>query len=69
MTSPIKLLRVKEVLSRIGISRATLYRWLEQDQSFPRPVSLGANSICFVEDEINNWIAGRVRASRAEMAA
>ena len=69
MTSPIKLLRVKEVLSRIGISRATLYRWLGQDQSFPRPISLGVNSICFIEEEVNNWIAGRVRASRAKEVA
>ncbi|VVE15640.1 hypothetical protein PCO31110_02902 [Pandoraea communis] len=69
MNPPIRILRLKDVQQRIGISRPTVYRWLDKDPSFPKPVSLGSHSIGFVESEIDAWLEARVRASRGEVAA
>lgn len=33
---------------------------------FPQPVQLGARRIAFVESEIDEWIAGRISASRTK---
>ena len=58
-----KILRLPDVKARTGLSRSTIYLRLATGQ-FPRPVSLGARSIGFVESEIDEWIAERIRLSR-----
>ena len=68
MNSP-TILRTSLVMKRIGVSRTTVYRWLNRnsscyDASFPRPVALGMNSIGWVETEIDQWLEARIRASR-----
>jgi len=52
----IKLLRTKEVLSRTGLSRATLNRKVSAGD-FPRPVSLGEASIAWRSTDVDDWIA------------
>lgn len=52
----IKLLRLKEVLARTGLSRTTVYRKLTA-KTFPAPVALGANAIAWRSNEIDAWIA------------
>lgn len=69
MKSPIQILRVPAVLKRIGIGRATLYRWLKEDPTFPQPVKIGSHSVGWVEAEINAWLEARIRASRPQVAA
>jgi prophage regulatory protein len=56
-----RVLRLKEVCERCGISRSSVYVKLNtehagHDPSFPRPISLGRRSIGFVESEINAWL-------------
>ncbi|WP_080713037.1 helix-turn-helix transcriptional regulator [Bordetella bronchiseptica] len=63
-----RILRTKDVLQLLGIGRTTLYRWLEQNPQFPRPVSLGPNSIGWFENELNQWLASRSCASRQKAA-
>lgn len=58
-----RILRLPDVKSRTGLSRSSIYLKLASG-SFPRPVSLGARSIGFVESEIDDWIAERIRVSR-----
>lgn len=58
-----RILRLPDVKARTGLSRSTIYLRLAAG-NFPRPVSLGARSIGFVESEIDDWIAERIRASR-----
>ena len=55
-----RLLRVAEVLDRIGIGRAQLYRKLDAGE-FPEPVRVGKKSVRFLEDDIEQWIASRPR--------
>jgi prophage regulatory protein len=71
MNSPIRILRVQEVQNRVGFSRPSIYRRLDKasksyDPSFPRPIQLGANSVGWIEAEINAWLQARVRASRGD---
>lgn len=64
-TNPIRLIRIKEVTSRIGIGRSTVYDWMDSksprfDQTFPKPIKIGPNSVAWLEQDINEWIMMRV---------
>lgn len=49
----------EDALKMLGVSRVTLWRWLRDEHStFPRPIRLGKRKLGFVEDELNQWIAG-----------
>lgn len=53
-----RILRLKDVKDRVGLSRATIYRRIKQTE-FPASVSLGGSSIGWRESDINAWIASR----------
>lgn len=55
-----RIIRRPEVESRLGISRSTLYSYLDERSNyfkpdFPRPVRLGRN-VGFVEHEIDEFL-------------
>jgi prophage regulatory protein len=58
-----RILRLPEVVTRIGLSRATIYKRIKEG-GFPRQVHLGLRSAGWLESEIDNWIAKRVDARR-----
>lgn len=58
------ILRLKQVLPRVGLSRSTIYQRIA-DGTFPKPVNLGSRAVGWLESEIDNWLAQRVEASRA----
>lgn len=63
------ILRRKEVEARTGLSRTTIYDKLNSkspryDPTFPRQISLGAESVGWIESEVNTWIESRITASR-----
>lgn len=55
----IRVLRMKQVVERTNLSRATLYSLISRDPSFPRKVRLSARAIGFLEHEIDAWILAR----------
>ena len=59
-----RLLRPKEVMALMGWSRTTLWRRVRAGE-FPAPVSTGANSTAFYEDEVNEAQANLPRVSYA----
>ena len=59
----VRILRLPEVLARTGLSRSTIYVRLDQGR-FPRPVSLGARAVGWIEAEVDEWIRDRIAASR-----
>ena len=68
-TNPIRLIRIKEVTSRIGIGRSTVYDWMDSksprfDQTFPKPIKIGPNSVAWLEQDINEWIMAKVIMTR-----
>lgn len=59
-----KILRLREVMNRISVSRSTIYDWLNPrsprfDSSFPKPIQLGKASVGWIESAINVWIEQR----------
>jgi prophage regulatory protein len=62
-TSTPVILRRPQVEARTGLSRSTLYQYI-QDGLFPRPVSLGARAVGWLESEVTAWIAARAKAVR-----
>ena len=64
---PVRFLRLPEVLARTGLSRSTVYVRLEQGR-FPRPVSLGARAVGWLEAEVDEWMRERIAASRCRDA-
>lgn len=61
----VRFLRLPEVLARTGLSRSTIYVRLDQGR-FPRPVSLGARAVGWIESEVDEWIRKRIVASRSD---
>lgn len=60
------LIRLKNVLSKTGLSRSHTYALIGQGR-FPKPVKLSEKSVAWVESEIDYWIEQRI-AERAEVA-
>ncbi len=50
-----RIIRAKEVQNLTGLSRTTLWR-LEQQNAFPKRVSLGGQSVGWKLNEIQSWI-------------
>ena len=54
-----RILRLRTVLDRTGLSRSTLYRKIQQG-SFPRQVPISINGAGWYESQINLWIANPI---------
>ncbi|WP_410004074.1 helix-turn-helix transcriptional regulator [Cellvibrio sp. QJXJ] len=50
------LLRINQLCKKLSVSRPTLYRIMNSDQSFPKPIALTPSINVFNEMEIDNWI-------------
>lgn len=53
-----RLIRRPEVLAMLGVSRSTLYAWIERGY-FERPVQLGPRAVAWRLDYIDNFISTR----------
>ena len=53
-----KILRKKDVATKVGLSAVHLMR-LVKAEKFPVPLRLGPASIGWLENEVNDWIQGR----------
>ncbi len=59
-----RLLRTDQVEERTGLSRTTLWR-LERKGEFPVRRQIGANSVGWLEEEIDQWIVSRPTVTAA----
>ena len=57
------ILRRKQVEKRVGLSKSVIYERMATDQ-FPKCISLGGRAVGWLESEVEDWIADRVRAPR-----
>jgi prophage regulatory protein len=57
-----RLLRLPEVLARIGIRRSAWFARIKAG-SAPQPIHVG-RAACWPESEVQRWIADQVRRSR-----
>lgn len=67
------LIRMPDLLALTGLQRATVYKRLKDDPTFPRPVPLSDSDargapVAFVLAEVQAWVRARI-ASRGEVAA
>ncbi len=66
------IIRRKQVEARTGLSRSTIYarlRWnakrpSDYDPTFPKPISVGAKAVGWIEAEIEAWLTAQVEKSR-----
>ena len=56
------ILRRKQVEARTGLSRSTIYARLREGGDFPKPIQLGAQSVGWLESEIDAWLRERIAA-------
>ena len=59
--------RLPHVKERTGLGRSSIYSFMKAG-SFPRPVSLGARSVGWLESDITEWIESRPLAPRVSQA-
>ena len=59
-----RFLRMPEVVKTSGLSRSTILR-KERDGTFPKRVKLGANSIGWRSDEVDDWLESLPRVRGA----
>lgn len=66
------IIRRKQVEARTGLSRSSIYARLrnnpkrpgDYDPTFPKPVSVGAKAVGWIEAEIDAWLTAQVEKSR-----
>ncbi|PSV36846.1 AlpA family phage regulatory protein [Photobacterium sp. GB-27] len=55
-----KLVSVNEILKAIGVSRATIYRWMDAG-TFPTSIDISEGRVAWYEHEVKEWIDSRPR--------
>lgn len=63
-TRNMRILRIRAVMDKIGVSRSTIYDWLNPnskryDLTFPKQRKLGKQSIGWMEADIDEWLLQR----------
>ena len=66
--SPLRIIRLPEVMRRVGESRSTIYDKIA-NREFPRPVKLGEKAVGWVETEITQYIQAKIAARDGKAAA
>ena len=59
MNSSDRIIRMKTVLARTGLSRSTIYRKIAEG-TFPAQIKISTNGAGWKESDINRWIANPV---------
>lgn len=54
-----KILRLGAVIESTGLARSTIYKLIGLGE-FPKPVPLVGRSVGWVENEVHEWIKGRI---------
>ena len=59
-----RFVRLPEVLQLTGVSRSTIYRWMANGE-FPNQISLGGNTVAWLERDLEVWIHRRIESADA----
>jgi prophage regulatory protein len=63
MQQPDRIIRLKTVISRTGLSRSTIYRKIAEG-TFPAQLRISTNGTGWRESDINRWMADPERYGR-----
>lgn len=63
-----KILRLREVCTRLGVSRSSVYNWINIKSQwhipeFPKPIRIGRSAIGWHDAEIEQYLASRAQGS------
>jgi prophage regulatory protein len=58
------ILRLPAVKTRTGLSRSSIYLRVAEC-TFPKPISLGARAVGWLESEVDEWVSKRIELSRS----
>ena len=53
-TAP-RFLDLQEILNLVGVTRSTLYCWMEAG-TFPKQISVGGKTVVWVESAVTGWM-------------
>ena len=59
-----RFLRLPEVIELTGVSRSTIYRWMANGE-FPKQISIGGNTVAWLEAEVEEWIHTRTESQKS----
>lgn len=59
------ILRLPAVKNHVGLSRSTIYLLMSKNE-FPAQISLGDRAVGWLEEDIQNWLAEKIEASRTK---
>ena len=62
-----KLLRVGQVVEKVGLSRTTIWR-LRRQGDFPQPTVVYGPCIAWSENELDEWIKRRLQKRRPALS-
>ena len=57
----VRILKLKEVLTRTGLGKTTLYM-LISNGDFPQQIPLGLRAVGWLESEVDAWIIGKIES-------
>lgn len=58
-----RMVSISGVIARVGVSRGTIYRWINGNTGFPKPRKLGPRRVAWSSQELSEWIATRAVAA------
>jgi prophage regulatory protein len=59
---PTRILRIREVCQRTGMSRSSIYAY-EQNGEFPKRIQISARAVGWVEADVEAFLQARIAAS------
>ena len=54
-----KVIGLSKVIDVTGLARSTIYKYIAEGV-FPRPISLGARRVGWIDKEIDDWILKKI---------
>lgn len=63
-SEPVRMLRLAQVATMTGLSKATVYQ-LQRQGDFPQRVQLTAGRVAWVEAEVQAWLAARIASNQS----
>lgn len=62
MSSEIRILRLPDVLEKVGLKQSTVYKYIRLGK-FPKPIRLGSRATGWLESTIDKWILDTASAN------
>ena len=60
-----RVLRLPQVCLATGLGRSFIYQ-LQAQNRFPKRIKIGVRAVGWLENEVQEWLAGRIAQSRHE---